>query len=151
MKKLKSLRLAGFAFCLSIGVCIGMLVSPLYNVATSITTGRNLQTLSAPETKHTASLLKKYNLADINFIVKVDGTKVYVSPDYIGFSDHLYRETLVWDKSGKVVLFELMGKKVFGYNAEEKRVIDGNELANYTFYPTASDKNYASIKDITGN
>lgn len=149
MKRQKLLKLIGFGACLTIGISIGLLFYPFYKVASGIFIGRHLQTLSAPETNHTATLLKKHNLADINFIVKVDGIKVYTSPDYIGFPDHLYRETLVWDKSGKIVLLELMGKRVFGYNAEEKREITKSELGNYVFSPTPSDGNYAPIQDIS--
>ncbi len=149
MTKEKSYKLIGFAICLTIGIFIGLLSYPFYQIISGITIGRHLETLYAPETNHNATLLKKLNLADINFIVKVDGVKVYTSPDYMGFPDHLYRENLVWDKSGKIVVLELMGKRTFGYNAEEKREITKNELEKYVFYPTPSDTNYAPIRDLT--
>ena len=86
-----------------------------------------------------AKLLKKHNLGDINFIVKVDGERVYESSDLMPFPDHVYRETLLWDKTDTVVVLELMGKRVFAYNADEKREVVKGELANYEFYPTLAD------------
>ena len=94
-------------------------------------------------------MLRKHNLADINFRMKVDGESVYESPDLMGFPDHLYRETLVWDKSGTVVVLELMGKRVFAYNADDKRPLVKGEIPNYEFYPTLSDNYfYADLLDI---
>lgn len=139
---------AGFAMCLTIGIFVGLIANPIYQIVIGIVSGRHLQTLHAPETNHQAVLLKKHNLADINFVVKVDGKRVYFSSDYIPYPDHLYRETLVWDKTGRIVVLELMGKRVFAYDAEEQRGLKKGEIDKYVFYPAQNDVNYAQIKDI---
>jgi hypothetical protein len=145
----KTAKLTGFFICLTIGIFIGLLIVPFYETSASLVGGKPIQTLYAPNTNHTAVLLRKHKLADINFVVKVDGQRVYLSSDYYGLPDHLYRETLVWDKTGRIVVFELMGKRVFAYDAEEKREIGKNELSKYELSPVVSDNNfYASIRDI---
>ena len=134
--------------CLTIGIFVGLIANPIYQIVIGIVSGRHLQTLHAPETNHQAVLLKKHNLADINFVVKVDGKRVYFSPDYIPYPDNSYRETLVWDETGRIVVLELMGKRVFAYDAEEQRELKKGEIDKYVFYPTQNDVNYAPIKDI---
>ena len=127
---------------------LGMITFPAYGVVSGILWGRNVQTIKSPSGEHRAVLLKKNNLADINFIVKVDGERVFVSPDYMSFPDHWYRETLVWDKTGKVVVLELMGKRVFAYDAQSRRALQKGEVNQYKLWPMPSDQNYAEIKDV---
>jgi hypothetical protein len=127
---------------------IGLALMPIYGFVSGELWGQNIQTLDSPNAAHRASLLKKYNLADINFIVKVDGVRVYESPDLIPFADRSYREALVWDKTGRVVMLELMGKRVFAYDAISKRRLERGELKNYVMYPMASDNVYVYLKDI---
>jgi hypothetical protein len=138
----------GFAMCLTIGIFVGLIANPIYQIVIGIVSGRHIQTLYAPETNRQAILLKKHNLADINFVVKVDGKRVYFSSDYVPYPDHLYRETLVWDKTGRIVVLELMGKRVFAYDAEEQRELEKGEIDKYLLYPVENDVNYAPIKDI---
>ena len=121
---------------------------PVYGFVSGELWGKNIQTLESPHNEHNASLLKKYNLADINFIVKVDGVRVYESPDLIPFSDRSYREALVWDKTGRIVMLELLGKRVFAYDAVAKRSLGRGELKNYQMYPMSSDNVYVYLKDI---
>lgn len=127
---------------------LGLIAMPAYGVFSGLMWGKNVQTLDAPGGAHRAVLLKKYNLADINFIVQVDGERVYRSPDYMPFPDRWYREALVWDKTGRVVLLELMGKRVFAYDTQNKRELRKGELAQYELWPTPTDQNYADIRDI---
>ena len=110
--------------------------------------GRDLQILNSPDRAHQAVLLKKYNLADINFIVKVDGERVYESSDLMPFTDHSYRETLLWDKTGRVVALELMGKRVFAFDTHTNRELKKGELSQYQLWPMPSHHNYADIKEI---
>jgi hypothetical protein len=143
-KLLKTLAVVGCPACL----IIGLITMPVYRVASSILWGQNIQALQSPENGHRATLLKKYNLADINFIVKVDGERVYESPDLMPFTDRSYRETLVWDKTGRIVVLELMGKRVFAYDTQTKRRLQKGELNQYTLYPMPSDYVYVDLKDI---
>jgi hypothetical protein len=64
------------------------------------------------------------------------------------FRDRSYRETLVWDKSGHIVVLELMGKRVFAYDAVNKRRLGKGELSKYQLYPMPSDYVYVELKDI---
>lgn len=132
----------GFALC--------TIAFPVYNFVTSFFYGTEIQRLRSG-IGHSALLYKKGIIVDINFVVTVDGKQVYVSPDYAAFQDRLYRETLVWDKTGQIVVLELMGKRVFAYNARERRELQKGELSKYKFYPMPSDTNYAPIKDIEEN
>lgn len=143
-KLLRTLVIIGCPACL----LLGMITMPAYRIVSGILWGQNIQTLYSSENGHRASLLKKYNLADINFIVKVDGERVYESPDLMPFPDRMYRETLVWDKTGRIVVLELMGKRVFAYDTRTRRRLQKGELNQYTLYPMPSDYVYVDLKDI---
>ena len=136
------------ALCYLACFLLGMAVLPARDVVSGIFWGRDLQILNSPDRAHQAVLLKKYNLADINFIVKVDGERVYESSDLMPFTDHSYRETLLWDKTGRVVALELMGKRVFAFDTHTNRELEKGELSQYQLWPMPSDHNYADIKDI---
>jgi hypothetical protein len=120
----------------------------IYGAVSGILWGKTVQILYSPDEKHHAALLKKENLADINFIVEVDGRRIYESPDFMPFVDGSYRETLLWDKTGRVVVLELMGKRVFAYDTQARRRLQKGELGQYTLFPLPSDQNYAEISDI---
>jgi hypothetical protein len=141
---LKGLRVLAYPAC----ILIGLAAMPVYGVVSGLVWGKTLQSLPSSDKAHTATLLKKYNLADINFIVKVDGQRVFVSSDLMSFPDRWYRETLLWDESGKVVVLELMGKRVFAYDVQAKRRLEKGELSHYKLFPMPSDHNYAPIKDL---
>lgn len=140
----KALVLFGCPACL----LLGMISLPAYRLVKTIIWGKNVQVLESPETNHRAALIKKYNIADINFIVKVDGEPVYESADLMPFPDHMYRETLVWDKTGRVVVLELMGKRVFAYDTVDRKRLGKGELKQYQLYPMPSDYVYIDLKDI---
>lgn len=142
--RIKPWTITGYIACL----LLGLVAAPVYGVFSGILWGREIQSLKSPDERHKASLLKKYNLADMNFIVKVDGERVYVGSDLMMFPDHMYRETLLWDDTGKVVALELMGKRVFAYDTEARRELGKGELNQYKLHPVPSDQNYAQIKDI---
>ena len=144
---LNKIKTAGYFACLLLGIAFGLLAMPAYRVVTGIFGGRTIQTIWS-SSGHRAILYKQHNLADINFKVGVDGETVYVSSDVMPFPDGMYRETLVWDKTGRVVVLELMGKRVFAYDAIEKRKLDKGELASYTLYPSTSEYVYTNLKDI---
>ena len=142
-----------FRLGLRVTVCLaffllGLLSYPVYQFISDTGPGRKLQTVETRDDKHTAKLYKKHNLADINFIVTVDGERVYKSSDYNGFYDGQYRETLLWDTTGTIVALELMGKRVFAYNADTKQAINGAELQQYKLFPLLSDVTYAELKGI---
>lgn len=93
-----------------------------------------LQTLRSPDGFHTAELLRADHL-DRNYVVRVDGARVYVSPDFAPRSDLPYRETLVWDKTGHVVVLEVARHRIFGYNVEKGAPLSDEELLAVEFAP----------------
>lgn len=134
-------RLAYIAVLL-LGITIGGIAYPIYSIGEYFITGRVIQTLESHETKHSAQLIRFFGVADYNLGVKVDGRDVYRSGDMVGFKDHTLRETLLWDKTGKVVLLEMMGRRVFAYDAEKRRGLSASELDGYEFYPSLNDRSF---------
>lgn len=141
------IKTAGYFACLLLGIAFGIIAMPAYRVVTGIVGGRTVQMINSPD-GNLAVLYKKHNLADINFKVAVGGETVYVSPDLAPFPDGMYRETLVWDETGRVVTLELMGKRVFAYDTIEKRRLRKGELSQYKLYRTTSEYVYVYLKDI---
>lgn len=85
-----------------------------------------------PERTHRARLRSKSSI-DRNYRLSVDGAQVYASPDFSpGNFD--YREQLVWDVSGRVVVFVVAERRVFGYDAEAKRPLTADELERVEFH-----------------
>ena len=89
-------------------------------------------------------------MADINFIVKVDNKNVYESADYAPYPVGFYQEHLVWDVTEKVLVFKLLGKRVFAYDTIAQQEVKKGELKNYNFLPDRepTTDNYATIRDI---
>jgi len=141
---LRVLRIIAYPAC----ILIGLAAMPVYSAISGVVWGETVQSLPSKSETHKAVLLKKYNLADINFIVKVDGRRVYLSPDLMPFPDRMYRETLLWDDKSRVVVLELMGKRVFAYDVEAKRQLQKGDLAHLKLFPMPSDENFAHIKDL---
>lgn len=122
----------------------------VFAVSSGIIGARQIQKLESPSNRSDIATLHKTNgLGDLSFIVKLNGIEIYHSPDYAALPDHLYRETLLWDKTGEVIVFELMGKRVFAFNTRTKKILQKGELGQYVFFPMPTDnKLYAPIKDI---
>ena len=106
---------------------------PVGYISWEIHFGMPIQTLSSGG--HTATLRRLFGIADYNLVVEVDGKRVYQSGDIVGFSERQLRANLVWDKTGRVVAYEQMGKIVFAYDAQEKRTILNDELKDYCLSP----------------
>ena len=87
-----------------------------------------LMTLTTRDRSHRAVLIRSDVFVDRNYIVKVDGQRVYVSPDFAPRHDLPYRETLLWDRTGRVVLLEIAGHRLFGYDVSRGRALTTSEL-----------------------
>ena len=88
---------------------------------------RELQTLYSPDRDHWARLLRVDGFDRIYF-VKVDGVRVYTSPDFAPSNDVPFRETLFWDATGKVVVLEVARHRIFGYDVSRSRELTDEEL-----------------------
>jgi hypothetical protein len=90
-------------------------------------TWTKLQTVQSPDEVHIAELTRVDGI-DRNYSVRVDGSRVYGSPDFSPRRDLPYREALIWNKSGSVVVLEIAGHRIFGYDAANRRQLSDNEL-----------------------
>ena len=65
---------------------------------------------------------------DRNYSVYLDGRKVFGSPDFSPRNDIPFRETLRWDSTGRFVMLEIAGHRIFGYDAAAERPLTDPEL-----------------------
>lgn len=86
-----------------------------------------LQTLSSPDGQHTAELSRVDGI-DRNYLVRVDGRRVYTSPDFAPRKDLPFREALVWDATGKILMLEVAHHRIFGYDVSAGRQLSDEEL-----------------------
>lgn len=89
--------------------------------------GTTLQTLRSPDETHVAKL-SRLDWIDRNYIVTVDGWKVFRSPDFAPSDRVPFRETLFWDATGKVVVFEVARHRIFGYDVSRRQALTDEEL-----------------------
>ena len=95
-----------------------------------------VQELKSPDRIHTARLVRK-SFIDLNFQVRVDGRRVYGSPDFRPNPSAPFRETLLWDDSSRFVILEIAGRRLFGYDTLEKRKLTNQELTSLSIPETA--------------
>lgn len=117
----------------SLGIGFTFLAIIIGYITYEICFGIPLQTVYGKN--HYATLRRQFGIFDYNLSIDVDGEQVYKSGDIWGVSERQLRTTLVWDKSGQVVALERMGKIVFAYNADEKRLIKIEETDNFCLAP----------------
>jgi hypothetical protein len=87
-----------------------------------------MQTLESRDGDHRAELWRIDGGVDRNYRVDVDGRRVFGSDDFAPRRDIPYRETLYWDRSGRFVILEIAGHRVFGYEAATGRRLSDSEL-----------------------
>lgn len=93
-----------------------------------------LQTVSSPDGKHTVELQRADHI-DRNYSVLVDGKRVYVSPDFAPRRDLPFREALIWDSTGKIVMLEIARQRIFGYDVANSRQLEDEKLLATTAAP----------------
>jgi hypothetical protein len=86
-----------------------------------------LQSLPSPDGNHTAELFRADGI-DRNYSVRVDGTRVYHSPDFAPRRDLAYLEALTWDKTGRIVVLEIARHRIFGYDATNHQRLSDDAL-----------------------
>lgn len=92
-----------------------------------------VMTKRSPDGQHTAKLIRKQGI-DVNFIVSVDDSRVYGSPDFAPVRVD-FREQLIWDANSQVVVLEVAGRRIFGHHVGEKRSMTDSELAMIRLTP----------------
>jgi len=113
---------------LSIVFLIGGLFAVIY--FSSVTT---IHTKLNPTGSHKAKLVRHQGI-DVNFKVVVDGETIYYSPDFAPV-EFDFREQVAWDKTGNIVVLEVAGKRLFAYDAEQKRQLSDSELLSVEYVP----------------
>jgi hypothetical protein len=86
-----------------------------------------------PKGSHRAKLLRHQGI-DVNFKLLIDGERVYYSPDFAPV-EYDFREQITWDKTGNIVVLEVAGKRLFAYDAEQKRQLSDSELLAVEYVP----------------
>lgn len=92
-----------------------------------------VQNKTNPMGSHKAKLIR-HQAIDVNFRVQIDGKDIYYSPDFAPV-DFDFREQIAWDKTGNVVVLEVAGKRLFAYDAEQKRQLSDSELLSAEYTP----------------
>jgi len=113
---------------LSIVFLIGGLFAVIY--FSSVTTIHTKLNLTG---SHKAKLVR-HQAIDVNFKVVVDGETIYYSPDFAPV-EFDFREQIAWDKTGNIVVLEVAGKRLFAYDAEQKRQLSDSELLSVEYTP----------------
>jgi hypothetical protein len=96
-----------------------------------LTTTYCVMTKYSPDGNHGAKLYRVQGI-DVDFSVIVDGNRVYDSPDFAPVHAD-FREQIAWDKSGQILVLEVGGKRLFGYQAVEKKPLTDAELLSVEF------------------
>ncbi len=94
---------------------------------------KTIQSKTNPKGSHTATLVRHQGI-DVNFKVLADGERVYYSPDFAPV-EFDFREQIAWDKTGNIIILEVAGKRLFAYDAEQKRQLTDSELLSVEYTP----------------
>jgi hypothetical protein len=89
---------------------------------------RPVQHLVSSDRAHLAVLERSDAFLDLNFRIVLNGQKIYHSPDFRPNSSIPFRETLLWDTTGKRLLLEVTGRRLFGYHVSQQRALSAPEL-----------------------
>lgn len=94
-----------------------------------------VQFLSSPDRAHQA-VLERTEFMDLNFEVKLDGRVIYRSPDFAPDPTLAHRETLLWDDSGNILILEIAGQRLFGYDVTRGKALSSAALPRVKVRPT---------------
>ena len=94
------------------------------------------QKKTSPDGSHRAKLVRVDGI-DVNFKFVVDGDEVYSSPDFAPVRDD-FREQINWDASGHIVILEVAGQRLFGFDASARRRLTDKELLAVEYPPFAN-------------
>ena len=96
---------------------------------------KKVQTKESPNREYKSELFRA-SFIDLNFSVKVNGVRVYGSPDFAPRPVD-FQEQLLWDETGNIVILEIAGERLFGYDAKRKTKLKPKELLS-VYIPTPS-------------
>ena len=90
---------------------------------------RTVQVLRNPTSQHVA-VLERVDSIDTNFRISVDGAVIYGSPDFSPQETIPLREVLTWDDTKNFLIFEVGGRRLFGYDLTRKQKLNDSTLLN---------------------
>jgi len=93
---------------------------------------RTVQVLQSADRQHVAKLDRLYGDIDTNFRITLDGEKIHHSYDCAPRETIPCRETLAWDTTGKVLVFELANEIVFAYDLPSQAEIHPSRFDEIT-------------------
>ena len=106
----------------------GFLAAMAWQSLKATSCSRAVQYLDSPNHTHHAILGRRGAFIDLNSEVRLDGRVIYVSPDFSPDRTIPYRETLLWDDTGNRLILEVLGRRLFGYDASQNRRLTDAEL-----------------------
>ena len=95
---------------------------------------RTVQVLRHPSANNVATL-ERVDSIDTNFRVSLNGTTVYRSPDFSTQKSFPFREALLWDDSANFLIFEVAGRRLFGYDLTQNQPLTDTQLLNLKTSP----------------
>jgi hypothetical protein len=119
----------GSQILITLILIIGGIFAAIYYVFAPTT----VQSKANPNNSHKAILSRSIGI-DVNFKIVVDGERVYFSPDFAP-APYDFREQIAWDKTGNILVLEVGGKRLFAYDAEQKRKLSDSELLAVEYVP----------------
>lgn len=123
----KTLLVVGSAVGVAALAFTGFVTAFYFSMVSTVMTKRS------PDRLHTAKLSRVQGI-DVNFRVSVDGRRVYGSPDFAPVRAD-FREQLIWATNSQSVVFEVAGRRIFGYHVGEKRSLTDSELSKIPLTP----------------
>ena len=101
-----------------------------------------VMTKRSPDGRHSAQLTR-IDTIDLNFVVSVDGKRVFHSPDFApGRGDA--REQIVWSTDSKRVVLIVAEQRLFGFDVTENRKLTELELSRVKF-PSLKELGYEGL------
>jgi hypothetical protein len=117
----------------------GFIVSSLWQSLKSSFYWRPVQYLQDSTRTHKA-VLERIDGIDLNFRIKLNGKQTYWSPDFAPRRDIAFRETLLWDDSGNILIFEVGSRRIFGYNVAQGQALSNAALLKVKVSPLPVNK-----------
>lgn len=108
------------------GIAVYQLVQ--FQRAFGVKDQRVVQILESQDRALRAELIRKYEFLDLNFILRLNGETIYTSPDFRQSYKIPFRETILWDTTGKNLIFEVGGHRLFGYDVIAHKKLSDKQL-----------------------
>lgn len=93
-----------------------------------------VQVLRHPSANNVA-MLERVDSIDTNFRVSLNGTTIYHSPDFSPQKSFPFREALLWDDSANFLIFEVAGRRLFGYDLTQNKQLTDAQLLSVKTSP----------------